>query len=292
MKIAIIAPSASARFSPERQAQFRSGLENLEKLGHETLLMPHADSSGDGSYASAPLADRLADLAQAYAAPGAELVLAANGGRIATQLLPEIDFEKIAAARLPMMGFSDISALLAAIHARTGIRQYHGPMLVHGFDVADPAAMASFAAAIAGQAQEFPLAQFGEYWNGNSLSGEIIAGNLVSLEALLGTPFAPDWRGKVLFWEETAEELSRLDRTLTHFRNAGVWGQLSGMVVGKLDNIGVAGEDPAAMVREHFKTYSSFPVLKTERFGHGLPSQITIPIGGQVRADQKRVVIA
>jgi muramoyltetrapeptide carboxypeptidase len=52
------------------------------------------------------------------------------------------------------------------------------------------------------------------------------------LTALIGTPWAPDTDGAVLFLEDIGERPYRLDRLLTQLRQAGVLDRLAGLVFG------------------------------------------------------------
>ena len=65
-------------------------------------------------------------------------------------------------------------------------------------------------------------------WAGSSTSGRrglrrrgrAVGGNLCLLAALCGTPYAPDYRGAVLFLEEVGEEPYKLDRMIMQVRRA------------------------------------------------------------------------
>src|SRR5262249_45316204 len=92
---------------------------------------------------------------------------------------------------------------------------------------------------------------FGGYnRNSGDASGILLGGNLMTVECLLGTPYEPDWRRSIFFWEEVGEPLSRLDRTLVHFKHAGVWDKISGMVIGNVHNITGDSPEESAHARE------------------------------------------
>ena len=99
----------------------------------------------------------------------------------------------------------------------------------------------------------------------------------------------------MLFWEETEETCYRLQRVLTHFENAGVWEQIAGMVIGKLDQIDIEvapGEGSVErMLQAHFAPYD-FPILKTEFFGHNTPVNLTLPIGGAIEVTSEQILIS
>ena len=62
--------------------------------------------------------------------------------------------------------------------------------------------------------------------------GRLIGGNLSVLCAAIGTPFAPSFNGKILFFEDIGEKPYRLDRMLTQLLNAGILQQVAGVAVG------------------------------------------------------------
>ena len=288
MKLGIISPSAPSTHSEQRMGQFDAGLKTLESLGFQCQLSPHAKDSL--SYISASIADRLSDIHQMYKDKSIDAILAANGGWNSSHLLNGIDWKIISANPKPLIGFSDISVLLNAIYEKTGIVQFHGPMVTWGFYENDKITNDSFTSVMKKKEQEFTMDSFGSFLKGRRLSSGLVGGNLVSVRNLLGTPFQPDFYGKIFFWEETEETLYDLDRELTHYKNAGVWSQISGMIIGHLESIDneFAGKkiDVMDMMPDHFKEYN-FPILKTDLFGHNTGKNITLPIGGTVIADKQ-----
>lgn len=290
MKAAIVSPSAPSTHTADRTKQYESGLATLKALGVEFSEMPHARDAL--SYVASGAADRLADLMAAYRDSSIDIIIAANGGWNVTNLLSAIDFELIKTNPKPLVGASDITALQNAIYAKTGQSQLYGPMVTWGFERNDPATNKSFMALAKDKQRQMPLTDFGQWLKPGNFSGPAVGGNLISMVSLLGTPYEPDWNGKVFMWEDTEETVFRLDRALTHFKNAGVWDKISGMIIGRLDQIDeqFAGKtySAAQMIADHFASYN-FPILKTELFGHNMPTQISLPIGGTLSADGSTV---
>lgn len=291
MKVAIVSPSAPSTFSDDSTKQFQAGLDVLTALGFEYVVMPHAKDNL--SYKASSTQDRLSDLHAAYSDSSIDIILAANGGWNCTHLLDGLNYELIKNNPKPLAGASDITALQNAIYAKTGVPQLYAPMPTWGFHKNDARTSQSFAALAKDSQQQIPLEGFGTWLKPGNLGGITVGGNLVSVSALLGTPYEPDWQDKVFVWEDTEESIYRLDRALTHFKNAGVWDKIAGMVIGHLDQVdeafGGRSFDTMTMITEHFIGYN-FPILKTDLFGHNIPTQITLPIGSTIIADQQRVV--
>ena len=72
--------------------------------------------------------------------------------------------------------------------------------------------------------------------------GRLLGGNLSMIAAVMGTPYALDAEGIILFIEDVNEPIYRIDRLLTHLRLAGKLGQVAGVLVGD-----VAGVDKIAL---------------------------------------------
>jgi muramoyltetrapeptide carboxypeptidase len=112
--------------------------------------------------------------------------------------------------------------------------------------------------------------------------------------AALGTPYAPLFTGKILFFEDAGEKPFRLDRMLTQLVNAGVLKKVAGIAVGILRNC----EDPGAtrrgeyrqtaedVVKERLSTLG-IPVVTGFPFGH-IELNATLPVGAMARLDGDR----
>src|SRR5690606_12465272 len=68
---------------------------------------------------------------------------------------------------------------------------------------------------------------------GGRARGELVGGNLAVLSALAGSPYLPDFRGKILFLEDVSEAPYRIDRMLTTLRLAGVLESIAGFIFGE-----------------------------------------------------------
>src|SRR5204862_6692025 len=92
-------------------------------------------------------------------------------------------------------------------------------------------------------------------------SGALICGNLSLLCTLLGTPYQPSFKNKILFFEDLEEPPYRFDRMLTHLLSAGLLQQVAGVAVGVNANC----EDPKAKTSKEYRQTLT-DVLK-ERLG-------------------------
>ena len=170
------------------------------------------------------------------------------------------------------------------VYAQTGLVTFHGPTVVWNFGA--PSGLTEYTAShfwplIEGSRaiQRIEPMQKWRWWREGKAHGTLLGGNLASLEGLLGTPWEPDWQDSILFWEDIGKPTNRLDMALTHFRDAGVFNKIAGMIVGELVSCDPpdGGQTLEEMLREVIGEFS-FPVLMHVDIGH-TDDKITLPIG-------------
>lgn len=284
MRIGIVSPSGPSTNNRRQRRQFKQGIAVLESFGFEVEMAPHARSF-HLYYADTPEA-RVADLHAMYAREDIDLILAANGGWPASHLLRLLDYELIRQNPKPLLGFSDISILLNAIWAKTGVGSIHGPLLTWGVHEMCEETRLSLLRAFCHAPQSIPLKGRAHFLGEGSAEGTILGGNLSTLTTLLGTPYEPDWRGAILFWEEEEEKTWTIDRMLTHLQNAGVFEKLAGMVIGQVTGTDEVWHGTAAPLEEMLERRlgdAPFPVVRLDVFGHQGNPNVCLPIGGRGR---------
>ena len=285
--LGVVSPSAPITLESERESRetrLQNSTTNLST--YDLGLKVGSNVRACAGYMAGTAQERLDDLHAMYRDPEVQWVIASRGGRSANQLLEGLDFDLVNRSKKPLIGFSDITILLNALYAQNRQVQIHGPMITAGLDKLDETTYESLLAVLERHEQSFDLKEFGEVWKSGNASGILLGGNLMTVECLLGTPYEPDWRSSIFFWEEVGEPISRLHRTLVHLKHAGVWDKISGMVIGNVHNItGDSPEESAyarevnAFLKEFFSSYT-FPRIKTECFGHDVRTQISLPVGG------------
>ena len=206
-----------------------------------------------------------------------------KGGWGCARVIDKIDFQALRDNPKVIIGFSDITSLLNAIYQITGLVTFHGPVGVSSWE---GFSLNSFNQIVCQAGKDF---DFPSSYNTKSLKiirpgiakGVLIGGNLTVFSSLLGTPFFPSCKGKILFLEETKEEPYRIDRLLTSLRLAGVLNEISGLVFGKFNQC--VAEKPSEsftleeVIDQHF-SQATYPVLWGVPFGH-VKDKWTIPVG-------------
>jgi muramoyltetrapeptide carboxypeptidase len=112
--------------------------------------------------------------------------------------------------------------------------------------------------------------------------GVLLGGCLSLLTATLGTPFAPDLEGALVFWEDLNEPPYKVDRMLTHLRLSGNLDSIAGMIIGQIGNgqEGGSGDWPALI--DGSVAGFSWPVGWGLPSGHFAPNW-TLPVGLSAR---------
>lgn len=267
-------------------AFFDRGLEAITASGRKVVLAEHTRSRS--GYRSGSAEDLAGDIHALFADPAVGAVICAGGGINANRLTRFLDFELIARNPKPFVGVSNPTILLNAVTARTGLITFHGPSVVWDFGNEDgipKETETSFWELLACTDDSYTVPESSQWsWlRPGALTGRLLGGNLTSIQGLLGTLNEPVWDGAVLFWEDIAKPINRLDMMLTHFRDAGVLDKISGMVVGQLVSCDPSdGVDSKAMLFDLLADHD-FPILINVPFGH-TTDKVTIPIGARLSA--------
>ena len=119
--VALINPAA---FSYKKEIE--DFFKVIEKLGLKVKLGEHFyDRYG---YLAGKDADRAADVNAAFADDSVRAIFTGMGGWGCGRILPLLDYNIIRNNPKIIMGFSDITALLLAIYAKTNRVTFHGPL--------------------------------------------------------------------------------------------------------------------------------------------------------------------
>ena len=253
--------SPAGPLSPE---VFDTEAAELEKLGFGVKIFPHArDNSG---YLSAPTEKRLADLVSAWDDPEIDAILCSRGGFGSAHLLPLLDWRKMKERRLPLLGYSDITALHLAMDKMDVGRPVTAPMLTSITEM-DAGSLDAFLRVLDREDDEFGGC---EMLTGKSFSGRPLAGNLTVMASLVGTPYFPDPTGRVLILEDVGEYLYSIDRMLTQLEQAGVFAVCAGMVFGFFTDGDFTGDELRELLFGVAKRTGK-PVAVGYPFGHKFP---------------------
>lgn len=274
-------------------AFFERGIAALKARGYDVVLASHTTEQ-DG-YVTAGGAALAADLQELFEDDRVAAIICAGGGVNANRLLRYLSWDTVSAHPKSLVGVSNPTVLLNAVTTKAGVITYHGPSMVWDFgaESGTPELTNSHFFGLlesAAPAYEVPVQDSWRWLREGELSGRIIAGNLASLQGLIGTPYEPDWDNAVLMWEDVAKPVNRLDMMLTHFHDAGVFDRINGMVVGQLVSCEPSnGVTYDRMLLDLLKG-DEFPILTEVPFGH-TPEKLTLPIGATLHASPSSGVL-
>lgn len=267
-RVAVVAPAGSCN-----PRDLVPGLEILRALRLEPVLS--GTLYNRERFLAGNDAERAGALTAAFADPTIAGVVCARGGYGAMRVLPHLDFGRIARTPKPLVGFSDITALLWALAVGSGLVGFHGPT-VASLAFADRETMTGLERMLFHRpAGRFSLAG-GRVVTPGRAQGRLAGGNLTTLCHLLGTPFAPEFQGAVVVLEDRAEAPYRLDRLLSQLRLAGALDGARAVVLGEFLDCGDA-EDLDAMFDDCLADLG-IPVAAGLSVGHG-PRNLTLPMG-------------
>ncbi|HFI0424344.1 TPA: S66 peptidase family protein [Streptococcus suis] len=298
--IRVVSPSSSI----ERIGGFEANLaakEKLEDLGFKLSFSKHYFEND--MFYSAPIASRVADLEAAFADEAVDAILTTIGGFNSNELLPYLDFDLIARHPKMFCGYSDTTALLNAIYAKTGMPTYMGPayssfkmvqaqeyqteawlkaVTQDSYELTPSPEWSSDAWYLPDAPRTFYPTEWKVY-NPGQASGTAIGGNLSTFALLHGTEFVPKPEKYILFLEEAEEdhytEFTRhFAALLQNYPNPQAF------LIGRFPKETKMTEEILLAILDKHPILKKVPVLYDLDFAHTQPL-FTITIGGQVELD-------
>ncbi len=212
-----------------------------------------------------------------------------KGGWGCARILEQLDYELIKSCPKVIMGFSDITSLLIAITAKTGLVTFHGPVGNSGWNDFTVKYVKEILVDKKAVVYDFPDEDTDKPYTitGGIAKGNLVGGNLTVLACMIGSDYLPDWKNKILFLEETGEEPYRIDRMLTQLKLAGVLKDICGFIFGKC--VKCEAEEPEKaftlqqVLEQHIKPLG-IPAFYGAQIGH-IANKYTIPIGIMAEMD-------
>lgn len=245
--------------------------------------------------------------------------MASIGGNNTNSILPYIDYEYLKKHPKIIIGYSDTTALLLAVYAKTGLVTFYGPAAASSFGELPPFVDWTFKYFESMIKSEIICPydyQMPEFWTDEVIKwdeqnrskeqykndwicvkpgvcqGRLIGGNLNTMEGFFGTEYMPEIKkGDILFIEDSLKDACTIERSFSLLKLAGVLDRVSGIILGKhekFDDNGT-GRKPYEILQEVLGE-TEIPVLAEFDCCHTHP-MFTLPIGCQVKldAEKKRV---
>jgi muramoyltetrapeptide carboxypeptidase len=292
--IGIIAPASP----PRSEERISKSVAYFEGLGYRVELGKHLrDGMDEATYLAASDKDRAADLHAMFHSKQVRAIFYHRGGYGSIRLLDRIEYDLIRQNPKIIVGYSDATALFAALYKKTGLTScFFGPMPgVDLWDEIDPFTEDNFWRAMTstkplgklpvGENEGVPL------YRGISqhVHTSMVGGNLTVFTSLIGTPYQPLFRGKILFFEEIDEKPRKIDARLAQLRLAGLFDHASAILLGQFTHCDQDSDAPSLTLNEIISDYFAelkIPVISNLPFGHEKRTW-TIPYGMKLRIEWK-----
>ncbi len=309
--------SPSSPISATIPIRYERGIQYLQAKGYKVVngqLCGKKDA-----YRSGTIQERAEEFNDLLHNKEIDILMAAIGGNNTNSILPYIDYEYLKQHPKVIIGYSDVTALLLAIYAKTGLVTFYGPAAAASFGEFPPFVdwtFANFDSMMKSQieipyhyqkplfwtdefinwsTQDHGKAQYKNDWicvHPGVCCGRLIGGNLNTMEGFFGTEYMPQiQKGDILFIEDSLKDACTIERSFSLLKLAGVFGRISGIILGKhekFDDNGT-GRKPYEILMEVMGN-SSIPILADFDCCHTHP-MMTMPIGCQVRLDAENKIV-
>jgi len=299
--ILFVAPAGP--LDAERMARARS---RLEARGYKVIQRD--DLFAEEGYLAGSDERRAEELMRGFLDPEVDAIFPGTGGYGTMRILDRLDYAAIRAHPKLVIGFSDLTALHAALNRRARLVTFHSPNPMWGLGNEEEWSSftaESFFRAIErspkgrGYRVEIPADASAPIGLGRGRArGRLVGGNLSLLSALEGTPYAIDTRDAVLLVEDLREAPYRVDRMLRQLQLAGKLKLLKGAILGQF-TLNYDREDEAkkddprytvdGVLRQYFAA-AGIPVVMNFPVGHAVLNA-TLPLGGMVEVDADAVSV-
>jgi muramoyltetrapeptide carboxypeptidase len=284
-RVALVATSG-----PLRDSDLQLAIDSARSFQWEPVPGAHV-LERDG-YLAGSDANRAADFNRFVTDDDIDAIWCIRGGYGAMRLLNDLDYDALARRPRILIGYSDITALHAAINIRARTVTYHGPT---ARTVLTDFSRASLQAAVVEAKNPCGTAAQASTLRGGTARGRLAGGNLALVAALMGTPFEISLDGAILVLEDVNESVYRIDRMLTQLRLAGALDRLAGIGFGHFTDIPddeTNAERSLDDVLQEVADRAKVPCLARIPLGH-IDDQWTIPLGAmaELNADAKTLVV-
>lgn len=199
------------------------------------------------------------------------IVWTLRGGYGAARLIDKLEKLPPPKQEKIFIGFSDVTALHLFLSQRWGWKTIHGSgMSEWVMSHKDPQNLQKIVDIIAKRV-DFTSINHLKPLNKSAqkikkLTGRLTGGNLSIVQTSLGTDWQIKTQGKIVFLEDTSEKGYKIDRTLHHLKQAGVFDKAKAIVFGHFVD---PQDEHVDLALERFATDVQIPIFKTDQFGHG-----------------------
>ncbi|HKW74508.1 MAG TPA: LD-carboxypeptidase [Terriglobales bacterium] len=284
-KVGLVAPASSFN----REA-FLAGCEQIRKMGYEPV---YSESIFERDlYFAGSVERRAREFHEFWQREDIRAIVCVRGGYGSNYLLEHLNFDLFASNPKILVGCSDITTILTAIHDRTCLVTFHGPMVAKDI-AASTLDFASWNNALQA-AKQWTIANDGvEVLRAGRARGKLYGGCLSMLVASLGTPYEIATHNAILLIEDIAEKPYRIDRMLMQLRLAGKLENVRGFVFGEMLDCLPPKNETYTLQQVILRVLDGYkvPIVFGLKSGHVSSGNLTLPIGveAELRAGEAGV---
>ncbi len=311
-KIMIVAPSRGLKLIGQDCRQIAE--ERFKQMGLEVVFAENTTDDKWNKLGTGSVKERAADIMQAFKDKSVKAVFTVIGGFNSNQILAYLDYDVIRQNPKIICGFSDITALLDAINAKTGLEVYYGPhyssigmkkgceytldylkKILFSDDEIEVKASEEWSDDLWFLDQEKREFIKNEgFWNihEGSAEGTIVGGNLCTYNLLLGTEYQPKFEADtILMIEDDAGSAPAIfDRNLQSLCHQPDFKNVKGLVIGRFQKGSEMDREMLEFIINNKEELKNIPVIANVDYGHSTPI-ITIPLGGYAKMQNGRLFI-
>ena len=231
--------------------------------------------------------ERLSDLEDAFRDKKIDTVVAMRGGAGTLHLLDKVNYKLISENKKKFFGFSDCTALQNALFIKSGLPSFTGFYARELLSPLPSFTKKTFVKCLKNEKQIFKV----PFLSPGSSSGILLGGNMRVFVSLLGTPYFPDMKDKILILEDVGEAPFQIDNMFMQLRLAGVFDKIKGLILGAFSRVGTKKDNN--ILEELIKLYFTnrpYPVARFKKYSHE-EGHAVIPFGGIVHLNSKKGII-
>lgn len=265
------------------------------------------------NYRAGSIKERAEELNELIRNPSIKCIMSTIGGMNSNSILPYIDYEAFIKNPKIMIGYSDVTAILLGIYAKTGVNTFYGPALIPSFGEFEPFVNFTYEyfSDMLEEKQKLPYyIKKPPYWtdefinweektkekqpikndwvcvNTGKATGRLIGGNLDTLTGIWGSEYMPEIKkGDILLIEDTTKDAATIERSFSLLKVNGIFDKISGLILGKHEQFNDNGTNkkPYEILLEVLNGIS-LPFIAEFDCCHTHP-MLTVPIGIQIEMD-------
>lgn len=272
----------AASASPFDRNAFQKGTRALTKLGFK--IFHRKDIFDQNRYFAGTETRRAEEFMELVERKSVAAIMFARGGYGSQRVIPFLDAAKISERSKPVIGFSDLTALLTFLRQSAGFPTIYGPVITQLAKNSSGVNAEALTRALttSGPLGEVP-SKGATVLKPGKAEGRIVGGCVSLINSSIGTPYELDTDDSILFLEDAGEKVYVLDRMLTQLKASGALSSVRGIIFGSLTPLKGEPHDADEMMDDVLKDFEG-PVIKSFPAGH-TDTFVTLPLGVRVELD-------